>query len=213
MHTLIQRIRKYFSRYTVYKYYYNKYSKYEYLSEKHKSLHIYENILEKNNTLENHDTEQPITFHKNLKFNDTKTRVKKRLGNPVYQITNTKNEDINIFFYKIQIGKQKIKCEVHFYKNAIILFTYHLPYIKNKESKTMFSFLYRKYGLNEYESFPIKIKDATNKTLIIAKHIGVNLSYVDTSHHFFDTLKKHIKEKELHKERYDVQIKRFYSSL
>lgn len=213
MPTLIQRIRKYFSRYTLYKYYYNKYNKYEYLSEKHKNLYIYENVLERNNTVENRENKQLITFHKDLKFNDLKTKVKKILGNPSYQITNVKNENIEIYFYKILIGKQKVKCEVHFYKNNLILFTYHLPHIKNKETKTMFSFLYKKYGLNEYESFPVKIKDPKNKTLIVAKHIGVSLTYVDTSHFFFDQLKKTIRKKEFYKRQYDIQLKQFYSSL
>ncbi len=214
MHTLIQKIRKYFSRYMLYKYYYNKYSKYEYLSEKYKNLHAYENILEKNsNTTLNRHTKQFITFHKKLTFNDSKSKTKKILGNPIYQITNTKNENIEVYFYKILIGKQKIRCEVHFYKDNLILFTYHLPYIKNEETKMMFSFLYEKYGLSEHDPFPIKIKDHKDKTLIISKHIGVNLMYVDCNHFFFEQLKDSLRKKEYHKMQYDIKLKKFYSSL
>lgn len=195
------------------KYYYNRYSKYEYLLENHKTLQVYKSILEEDDTLKKYDSAQEITFHKSLQFKDTKNKVKKILGTPNYQVTNSENEHVDIFFYKIKIGKQRIQCEAHFYKNGLFLCSYSFSYKKKQDRALIFSFLNEKYGIHEHARFPVKVNDINYRSLIVSKHIGVTLNYFDRSHVFFDQLTKYFKRKSIHEERYHLKLQQFYSSL
>lgn len=213
MLTILKRIRYYISKYAIYKYYYNKYSKYEYLSEKHKNLLFYEKLFEKVSNTNTIHTTQDVSFRKKLKFNDSKSKIKKVLGNPAYEITNTENKDIEILFYKIQIGQEKIRCEVHLYRNKLFLFTYQLTYIKHKNSQLMLSILKKNYKVNHHDIFSNRISDKSDNSLMVSKHIGINLTYVNLTHSFFTFLKSHLSEKEHYTEKLHSQLERFYKSL
>jgi ribosomal protein S24E len=212
MNYTIRKIKSYISRLSAYKSH-NKYSKYEYLYENHKNLNIYENLFKNLLGTPSSESQRLISFSKYFSFNDSKAKIKKKLGQPTFQILNTKNKDIDIFFYKIQVGNEKIKCEVHFYNNTLFLFKYEQPYIKKKESKMMFSILQKNYGFKDSNQLPEKIIDINDNALIVSNHIGVTLSYVYTSHPFFDLLEHQISEKKLYKEQCNVRLKKFYNSL
>lgn len=156
---------------------------YEKLLNKYKSADSYLSLIElqgKQKLITNKD----IVFSENPDFSKNEIKyIKKRYGRPNYTITN--NYDfgkIKIYLYRIYLGDFKVKMELHFFKNDLIMYNYTFSHLHNEnEKKDVINLLKEKYHIKK--SIDLKqghtyIKDEKNSIIVLSQDIDFTINYV-----------------------------------
>jgi len=108
---------------------------YEQLYDKFQNEETYLNLIKKIKSKPTLITPNSILFGTNLKFNYSYNDIKEIFGKAYYKIENIEIKDLRILFYRLNIGGQKAKAEIHLFENKIFLMKYTFSYLTEKEKK------------------------------------------------------------------------------
>lgn len=168
---------------------------YEKLVHKYKSVEAYLNLIQLQQKQE-YLTDKDIVFSENPDFDKHHiNHIRKRYGHPSYTIVNTYAfGKIKIRFYRIYLGNHKVKMELHFYKNALVMYNYTFSHLHNEGEKTeVLNLLKEKYHLDKsinLQQGNSYIKDQKESVIVLSQGIDFTINYVlHTDSHLFEQMK------------------------
>ena len=131
--------------------YYSRDYYYEISLDKYYNVETYLQLV-KNKNKQALTTEQDILFSTSSLFKDQPRKyLKRKYGNPNYEVSHKFPFGVvNILFYKIFLGTQKVRLELHFFKNQLFFFNYTFSYLKDEDEKNLIlKVLSEKYNLSQ----------------------------------------------------------------
>jgi len=128
-------------------------------------------------------TNVAIGKSKGLEFGCSQAYVKQEFGKPAYHVYNKQKLHTEILFFKLLLGKHKIKCQAHFFEDELFLYHYSFPYLKTTEYEQVFKILEEKY-LNEKYSGE-NIIDVEGGCINVVADVSFTVYYIDTKSKYF----------------------------
>jgi hypothetical protein len=170
--------------------------------EKYESFGHLLGYYNKDFTLTELYTDKTITFKNDLKFGTNKKTIYRLLGKPLLRYNNPSIKHHTVLFYKFFLGIEKIKCEVHLYKDFFFLGIYIFDPFRDD-----FSFI-KKHLFEKYLNTGIAIDsdvciaDKHNNRIFVNLHsLNSVITYVYQNQKFENELVGFIGEKKLQLER------------
>jgi len=160
--------------------------------------HHYEQLLGKYNNIENYlqvykdalekkkiCTSNEIFLKNNLEFDCTINKAERLYDKPHYVIKNTTDHNINILFYRLLIGGQKVKCEMHFYEKRLFFFNYTFSYVTDPDKELIIKVIHNKYLSDSFDYQNENIIDKNGNIITINESHGLVINYIASTHKFF----------------------------
>ena len=161
--------------------YYSRDYYYEISLDKYYNVETYLQFV-KNKNKEALVTEQDILFSTSTLFRDQpKKYLKKKYGNPNYEVTHKFPFGVvNILFYKIFLGTQKVRLELHFFQSQLFFFNYTFSYLKDEEEKNLIlKVLSAKYELKQQiDPTTHFITDKSGNAIMLTDSIALVINYL-----------------------------------
>lgn len=133
-------------------------------------------------------TDVEICFSKALKFGCSVLEVKNKLHKPNYQIRQNESLCTEILLYRIFIGKHKVRCQMHFYKDRLFLYNYTFSYVNKFETKEIINVIKEKYVSDIGIHAEQNIIDKFNNCLQIEDDVRLTINYLSLNSDFFNEI-------------------------
>lgn len=172
--------------------YYSRHSYYTTLTDQYSDFSEYSRIIDLYKKKEISKTNKIITIQKDQLFNiNNKKNITKKIKDPQFKSKIKKNNlDIEIYFYKIIIGGNKVRLELHLNKKKMFYYNYTFSnYLNNQQYQNIIKIIQEKYldGLS-IDTDRQSIVDQHKTVLNIENTIELKIHYISTSSDIIQTL-------------------------
>lgn len=112
-------------------------------------------------------------------------QILKIYGKPRHRLTDVSPLNNQILFYKFLIGGHKTKCEMHFFRNRLFLFTYTFPYLTKENRTEIIKLLSTKYLSQATDLSHSKIVGKNGNEMFIQNTVDFTILYLAVKDVFF----------------------------
>ncbi len=173
------------------KYYYSRDYFYERLVSNYNDVDSYLDLKTKVSEADSLHTKHNIFFSKSIKFGSSLSSVKRKLPSPNYQVIGNPGLKCHILFYRIFIGRHKVKLEMHFFQNRLFFFNYNFTSLNEPDKMEILNIMKSKYGVSMTELKEKRtIKDNDGNYIFIDFNINLSINYLCPSDDFFNQANK-----------------------
>jgi hypothetical protein len=204
---IIRIIRSFISKKTEYNYYSKEYY-YKKLFEHYNNLNEYNKLIRRIDIDKPLLTDFEISLIKDLSFtNITRKLVLRRFGKPYYKHKIKETEfEIELFIYKIFIGKYKTKLETHFFNDTLFYYTFTFSLNLETQKNEIIRIFEKKYSKgNEIDVNNQYIKDKHQSVVIVDNSLELKIHYLNSTSAILSLI--HLQE-QLKKQRESKSVKK-----
>ena len=133
-------------------------------------------------------TNQDIHFAYQIQFNSTLNECIKKINVP-YRIKAEAN-DVTMVYFKIQLGANKVRGQMHFYKNKLFLGNYIFNKLDSAKKEEVLNLLYQKYTQTNFPNNKPAISNQNQEAILIEDSVDLTINYIKTSSVFFSDIKE-----------------------
>lgn len=183
--------------------------------EKYNDLNRYCDVYDKNISRRKITTDVELEYSKFIQFGATTKDVRKIMPKRTHQITfTTKGLYRKVLLFRVKIGGQNVKIEMHFFKNQLFYYKFIFSYAKPAERRELTRALIGKYNLPNLDLTSHTVFDKHRNCILVDDYIEYSISYTQMGNPFFAQIED-IKEKSHHKmvANYNQQARALFSSL
>lgn len=146
------------------------------------NLELHKELESKNSICINDD----ILHNHKMKFGCSIHDVKRKFGLKAhYSVSSKINPTIDILLYRLMIGGQKVKCELHFFENSLFIFNYTFSYLSSKSKEIISNLIFDKYLQRSFDFANQKITDGAGNTINVNDGNTFEINYVASGDVFF----------------------------
>ncbi|MBL7996788.1 hypothetical protein JNM05_15585 [bacterium] len=191
-------------------YYYSRSRYYERLSAKYGNIRSYVSLLSAGNKLAS--VESAVSAKPEL--GGSSEDVLKKYGEPHCRLANITVLKNQILFYKFLLGGHKTKCEMHFFKNKMFLFTYTFSYLTPNDKIKLVESLSKKYLSKSIDLKNICITDEQGNKIFLHDSSDFIIYYLAAKSDFFKEAELIItREKDQNKKKSELHQKELLNRL
>ncbi|MCJ8164163.1 hypothetical protein MKJ04_04865 [Pontibacter sp. E15-1] len=159
-------------------------------------------------------------FSSSLKFGSSRKAVQKKMPRPTHRaigctFSNYGQLNYDTLYYKIMLGKHKVKLEMHFFNDQLFFFCYNFSVTLERERMDIINVLHEKYLAAPRRTLdPHTIEDTYGHCISVDSEKNLSVSYLYKESDFFEHISQVKQEEEtkiLTKE--DVTYKQLYARL
>jgi len=155
-------------------------------ASQYERLEPYLNLYKDSAVKQQARTNIEIKFSKNLAFGDSLKKAKSELGQSDYEVLDKNSLGIEILVYKLLVGGIRVKCQLHFYKSKLFLFSYNFNNPSNVKRNEIIKILNNKYLKAAHDiELPI-IVDNYNNCIMLKNNGQFEINYIAHESEFFN---------------------------
>ena len=126
-----------------------------------------------------HLTSKDILYNNKLGLTSKYKEIIEVLGTPVYQVNKSRSNKHHVLFYKKRIGTYNSRLEIHLVNNRFLIGFITFNVANDKEKKTLFDLIARKYEVNCEKDHlgDIKIFNDSNEYIKVIDSVNITLVY------------------------------------
>jgi hypothetical protein len=162
---------------------------------KYDDISRYSDIYDKNISKRKIATKVDLEYSKHIQFGATVSHVKKTMPGKAYLMPfSSQGVNRKVILYRIKIGNQKVKVEMHFYKNQLFFYKFIYSYASPTERRELTRALISKYNLPNIDVTSHTIFDKSRNCVQVDDYIEFSISFTEMENPIF-TLIEDIKHK------------------
>lgn len=161
----------------------------ENILDKYSDLLEYKYIHNSSKRLNQLKLNTPISLINGLKLGATINEVRRKFKVAPY-VQTIKSDGLrrNILLYKIKLGGQKVKIEVHFYKNELFFCKTTISYLKESEKEEAIRHFGQKYNFEELVFTNKNLIDENNNCVKLTTGKDFVLNYIQLENPIFEKI-------------------------
>jgi hypothetical protein len=182
---------------------------------KYHELNIYSTIYDKNISKQKINTKVEMEYSINIPFGASLRQVRKIMPRGTDRVY-FKSEGLGrrVLLYRVKIGNQNVKIEMHFYKKSLFYYKFIFSYADATERMSLTRALINKYKLPSVDLTNHSVFDEHRNCIQVEDGIEYSISYTQMGNPFFEKIEA---LRVLHNEKmianYNTHAKAVFSNL
>ena len=158
---------------------------------KYDDINRYSDIYDKNISKRKIATKVNLEYSKHIQFGATVSHVKKTMPGKAYVMPfNSEGVNRKVILYRVKIGAQKVKVEMHFYKNQLFFYKFIFSYASPTERRDLTRELISKYDLPNVDMTSHTIFDKNRNCIQVDDYIEFSVSYTEMDNPIFTLIEE-----------------------
>lgn len=170
---------------------------YKSLGEKYADPDTYMDILQTVKQNKAYRCKLNIGEHILFTYSSQSPEFRQLMGEPLYKCDEPGIEDLQMCFYKTEIGEMRVAADCHFYKDKLFMLHYFFPRVNNVTKTWLFNVFNDKYDLElkDYNIAEIFIRDEQGNAIYVHNSSAVSntieITYMDMQSPFWKEIGMH----------------------
>ena len=154
--------------------------------QKYDDINRYCDIYDKNISKRKIATQLDVEYSKHIQFGASLSNVKKSMPGKPYQMPFSSNGvNRKVVLYRLKLGSQKVKVEMHFYKNQLFFYKFIYSYASPSERRELTRALISKYNLPNVDVTSHTIFDKNRNCIQVDDYIEFSISFTEMGNPIF----------------------------
>jgi hypothetical protein len=171
---------------------------YKSLGEKYAEPDAYMQLLQSVKRSDAYQCRQSIGNNILFSHSHESPEFRQLMGEPLYKCKQADIENLQMCFYKTEIGEMRVAADCHFYEDKLFMLHYFFPRVNNVTKTWLFNVLNDKYDLNlkNYNIAEIFIRDEQGNAIYVHNSSAISntigITYMDMQSPFWKEIEFHL---------------------